>query len=295
MLFKILPAVVLLSSAFAAPLAEPELVSRATQCGQYQSQSSGPYTLFTNGWGWSSGSGSQCSQIDSLTGSSLAWSTTWSWANTPNQVKSYTNVEIPFTKKTIGSYTSMPTTWKWAYTGTNLRVNGMSPCFTLVHHGNKLTQTASCLRHFPGLICQWRPALRSHGMARCLRRRVSTIRERLSLHTYRDGYNRRHRFRSGLWLERIGQGLQLRCTRRSGHELLRRLCECSASVETQLGRSLTYRTEPLLQVSFGELREQWFRAWPVPAGLPGWYGGVYGQQCEADDVGVHYCHQLSLK
>ncbi|RYN24842.1 hypothetical protein AA0112_g8825 [Alternaria arborescens] len=109
------------SSAFASPT---NLLPRATaQCGQYQSQASGPYTLYTNGWGWSSGTGSQCSQIDSLTGTTLAYSTTWSWSGTTNQVKSYTNVETTFTKKQLSSYTSMPTAWKWSYTGTDLRVN----------------------------------------------------------------------------------------------------------------------------------------------------------------------------
>ena len=125
MLSHIIPVLALLSSALGAPASSPHLVSRATaQCGQYQSQSSGPYTLYTNGWGWSSGVGSQCSQIDSLTGSSLAWSTTWSWSSTPNQVKSYTNVETGYTKKQLSAYTSIPTTWKWSYTGTDLRVNG---------------------------------------------------------------------------------------------------------------------------------------------------------------------------
>jgi xyloglucan-specific endo-beta-1,4-glucanase len=123
MLFATL-ALLLSSIALAAPT--DLLATRATsQCGQYQSQSSGAYTLYTNGWGWSSGTGSQCSQIDSLSGSTLAWSTTWSWSGTSNQVKSYTNVETGFTKKQIGGYTSIPTTWKWSYTGTDLRVNGM--------------------------------------------------------------------------------------------------------------------------------------------------------------------------
>jgi len=123
MLFGALSALALFSSVLAAPASEVQLAKRAAQCGQYQSQSNGAYTLFTNGWGWSSGTGSQCSQIDSLSGSTLAWSTTWSWSGTPNQVKSYTNVETGFTKKQISTYTSMPTAWKWAYTGTTMRVN----------------------------------------------------------------------------------------------------------------------------------------------------------------------------
>jgi xyloglucan-specific endo-beta-1,4-glucanase len=113
-------------SSSSSPPRSPYPPTPSSQCSQYTSQSSGPYTLYTNGWGWSSGTGSQCSQIDSLSGSNLAWSTTWSWSGTPNQVKSYTNVETGFTKKQISTYTSMPTTWKWNYTGTDLRVNGTS-------------------------------------------------------------------------------------------------------------------------------------------------------------------------
>ena len=123
MLFSRVTILLISSTALAAPAT---LLPRAAQCGQYQSQSLGPYTLYTNGWGFSSGTGSQCSQIDSYSSSAgLAWSTTWSWSGTPNQVKSYTNVETGFTKKQIGTYTSMPATWKWGYTGTDLRVNGM--------------------------------------------------------------------------------------------------------------------------------------------------------------------------
>ena len=131
MLFSTAALLLLSSTALAAPTS---LLPRAAQCGQYQSQSSGPYTLYTNGWGFSSGTGSQCSQIDSYSSTAgLAWSTTWSWSGTPNQVKSYTNVETGFTKKQIGTYTSMPTTWKWSYTGTDLRVNGMLLMSLLMH------------------------------------------------------------------------------------------------------------------------------------------------------------------
>jgi len=123
----LLPTLALLPWAIAHPVAEPELVSRATQqCGQYQSQSSGPYTLSTNGWGWATGKGSQCSEINSLTGNSLAWDTTWTWSGGPTSVKSYTNVQTYFSQKQLSAYTSIPTTWNWGYTGTNLSNNGMS-------------------------------------------------------------------------------------------------------------------------------------------------------------------------
>ena len=123
----------------------------ASQCGQYSSLSTGSYTLYTNEWGASTAtSGSQCSEIDSLTGSSLAWSTSWSWSGGTNSespllkcttscvqnstlimskyhdlldtnklitnhldVKSYTNVESPMTSKLLSQYTGIPTTWSW--------------------------------------------------------------------------------------------------------------------------------------------------------------------------------------
>ena len=52
----------------------------STQCGQYESIVAAPYTLFTNLWGESNGSGSQCSTLNSETGSTIAWSTNWSWS-----------------------------------------------------------------------------------------------------------------------------------------------------------------------------------------------------------------------
>ncbi|KAL8942981.1 MAG: hypothetical protein Q9216_001337 [Gyalolechia sp. 2 TL-2023] len=94
-----------------------------SQCGQYTSVSTGGYTIYANQWGASTGTGSQCSQIDALSGTSLAWSTTWSWSGSENSVKSYTNVESPMTRKPLSQYTSIPTTWSWSYSGTSLRAN----------------------------------------------------------------------------------------------------------------------------------------------------------------------------
>ncbi|KAL8759602.1 MAG: hypothetical protein Q9199_000646 [Rusavskia elegans] len=115
-----------LASLFVVCLSAPTKVLTPrgpSQCGQYSSISTGSYTIFSDQWGASIGTGSQCSQIDGLTGTSLAWSTTWSWSGNENSVKSYTNVETPYTKKPISQYTSIPTSWKWSYTGSSLRAN----------------------------------------------------------------------------------------------------------------------------------------------------------------------------
>ncbi|KAL9620537.1 MAG: hypothetical protein Q9160_004898 [Pyrenula sp. 1 TL-2023] len=100
-------------------------------CSQYQQSSAGPYTLYTNGWGWSYGTGSQCSQIDTYTSSSntLGWSTTWQWANVSSgygqyNVKSFTNVQSnQFQSKPLSQYKSIPTAWNWYYTGNDYIAN----------------------------------------------------------------------------------------------------------------------------------------------------------------------------
>ncbi|KAL6720882.1 hypothetical protein ACLMJK_002807 [Lecanora helva] len=113
----------LLSQTSAAPTQALE-PRGASQCGQYSSISTGTFTIASNEWGASYGSGSQCSQINSLSGSSLGWQTTWSWANNPNNVKSYTNVVSSTTScKQLSAYTKIPTTWSWSYTGSSLRAN----------------------------------------------------------------------------------------------------------------------------------------------------------------------------
>ncbi|KAI9656127.1 MAG: hypothetical protein M1831_004698 [Alyxoria varia] len=121
------------SLALAAPATGVEGPSKTlerrqqSQCGQYSSISSGGFTLAANQWGANTAgtTGSQCSYITGVAnGNSLQWYTTWTWANNPNQVKSYTNVVKPSVPlKAINSYRSIPTSIQWSYTGTNLRCN----------------------------------------------------------------------------------------------------------------------------------------------------------------------------
>ncbi|KAL8829983.1 MAG: hypothetical protein Q9170_005940 [Blastenia crenularia] len=122
MFLRLVAGAAILAFSLAAPtkVLEPRGPS---QCGQYSSISTGSYTIYSNEWGASTGSGSQCSQIDGLSGTSLAWSTTWTWSGGTNIVKSYTNVESPMTSKPLSQYTSIPTTWSWSYSGTSLRAN----------------------------------------------------------------------------------------------------------------------------------------------------------------------------
>lgn len=56
----------------------PTIHKRADICGQWDSATTGVYTLYQDLWGEdNASSGSQCSGIDSLSGSDIAWHTTY--------------------------------------------------------------------------------------------------------------------------------------------------------------------------------------------------------------------------
>ena len=111
-----LPALSLLS--LAAPAPEPgtnaDLVARQTvdtsqHCGQWDTVNAGPYTMFLDLWGKDgASSGSQCSQITSLSGSTIAWKTTWKWVG-GNGVKSFSNIQLnQGINKQLSQIKSMP-------------------------------------------------------------------------------------------------------------------------------------------------------------------------------------------
>ena len=100
--------------AYSAPTST--LASRAvTQCGQWDSITTGSYILYQDLWDESAGTGSQCSTLESLSGSTLAWQTNWSWSGGSSSVKSYANAVVQFTSKPLGQLTSIPTSWAWRY------------------------------------------------------------------------------------------------------------------------------------------------------------------------------------
>lgn len=107
------------SSAFAAPTAvepTPTLDKRATtiSCDSWGSLVTGAYTIYHNNWGASAASsGSQCTYFDSLSGSTVAWHTTWSWAGGSSSVKSYSNVALENVNKQLSAVSSIPSVWKY--------------------------------------------------------------------------------------------------------------------------------------------------------------------------------------
>jgi xyloglucan-specific endo-beta-1,4-glucanase len=63
--------------------------------GQFDSVNLGQYSLLNNLWGeYDAASGSQTSQVTSLSGNEVAWTTTYSWTGAPTQVKSFANIQL---------------------------------------------------------------------------------------------------------------------------------------------------------------------------------------------------------
>ncbi|RAO65734.1 uncharacterized protein BHQ10_001746 [Talaromyces amestolkiae] len=100
-------------------------------CSQYSSYTSGQYTVNNNLWGESSGSGSQCTYVNSISNSGVSWSTTWAWQNSNSQVKSYANSQLSgLTKKLVSNIGSIPTSVQWSYSNTNINADVSYDLFT---------------------------------------------------------------------------------------------------------------------------------------------------------------------
>jgi len=116
---SILPAA-LWTSVLASPTRT--LQERATtMCDSWGSLATGQYTIYQNNWGASAAtSGSQCTTFNSISGTTVAWSTSWTWEGGAGSVKSYSNVALENVNKQLSAVSSIPSTWKWSQTGTNL-------------------------------------------------------------------------------------------------------------------------------------------------------------------------------
>lgn len=119
MLFtSLLTAGFLAATALAAPADAPSktLERRATTiCGQWDSVVTGTYTLYQDLWGESAAtSGSQCSTFDSLSGDTIVWSTSWTWAGGSSSVKSFANVVVTqSTGYQVSAISSIPSVWDY--------------------------------------------------------------------------------------------------------------------------------------------------------------------------------------
>ncbi|KAJ7233867.1 concanavalin A-like lectin/glucanase [Mycena haematopus] len=90
-------------------------IDTSSHCGQYDLVVlHGTYTLLLDQWGMASAtSGSNCAAIASLSGSTVAWSSTWTW-NGGYDVKSFNNMNLNNgLNKQLSAIQSIPTTWSW--------------------------------------------------------------------------------------------------------------------------------------------------------------------------------------
>lgn len=107
----------LMTGVLASPVSQ--VAKRQTSCDQYGVESSGVYTVNQDLWGEANGSGSQCSNLNTVSDGNVVWSTTWSWSG-DDSVKSYANGELTFDPVQLSGISSLSTTWSWSYTQTNM-------------------------------------------------------------------------------------------------------------------------------------------------------------------------------
>ena len=119
-LIALITAGFLATTALAAPsvaeVPSKTLDKRATTiCGQWDSVVTGTYTLYQDLWGESAAtSGSQCSTFTSLSGNTIVWSTSWTWAGGSSSVKSFANVVVTqSTGYQVSTISTIPSVWDY--------------------------------------------------------------------------------------------------------------------------------------------------------------------------------------
>ncbi|KAF4566274.1 hypothetical protein EYR36_011690 [Pleurotus pulmonarius] len=123
MFSKSIAVLLLLPFALAAPtspnniLEARQSIDTSTHCGQWDTVNAGTYTFFQNLWGaGGASSGSQCGNLVSLSGSTIAWKTTWTWTG-GSGVKSYSNIQQNQNAgRQLSAISSIPSTWSWSQT-----------------------------------------------------------------------------------------------------------------------------------------------------------------------------------
>jgi hypothetical protein len=77
--------------------------------GQFDEVISQPFTLFLDQFGSSGGTGQSCAHIVSQSGSTISWTTNWTWTAGTKGVKSFTNVGLNTgVNKQLGAIKSIP-------------------------------------------------------------------------------------------------------------------------------------------------------------------------------------------
>lgn len=100
-------------------------------CGDWDKIQAGAYTLENNLWGkHAATSGQQCTTLDGSSGSTLRWSSTWSWTGGENNPKAYPNVLVKVQQVRLSKIGSIRSNWAWTYSGNSLRADVAYDLFT---------------------------------------------------------------------------------------------------------------------------------------------------------------------
>ncbi|KAI9566136.1 glycoside hydrolase family 12 protein [Boletus coccyginus] len=94
--------------------ASPLECSAQTACGQFDTITSGSYSLLTDLWGVSAATcGSQCSTLECVNGNTVKWSTEWTWS-CETGVKSFSNIQLNVgINQQLSAISTMHSTWHW--------------------------------------------------------------------------------------------------------------------------------------------------------------------------------------
>ncbi|KAI5117206.1 hypothetical protein M0805_005176 [Coniferiporia weirii] len=108
----------LITTSFSAStplLSARQSVDTTVYCGQWDTATAGNYELLLDQWGISGATGSQCGQITSLSGSTIAWKTNWTWSG-GSGVMTFTDIQLNAgVGVQLSAISSIPTTWDWSY------------------------------------------------------------------------------------------------------------------------------------------------------------------------------------
>ncbi|KAK0389966.1 hypothetical protein NLU13_3539 [Sarocladium strictum] len=102
-----------------------------TLCKQYGYHRDNGYEILNNLWGKDSAtSGSQCTYYNGRVGTGVSFSSDWSWAGKPNDVKSFIYANRVFTRPLISNIKTLPTSAQWSYNASDIRANVAYDIFT---------------------------------------------------------------------------------------------------------------------------------------------------------------------
>ncbi|KAJ6487892.1 glycoside hydrolase family 12 protein [Mycena sanguinolenta] len=106
-------------------------IDTTSHCGLFDSVVAGSYSLLLDQWGASGAtSGSDCANLVSLSGTTVAWKSVWTW-NGGNGVKSFTDINVNSgLNQQLSAISTIPSTWDWSYSTSSIVADVAYDLFT---------------------------------------------------------------------------------------------------------------------------------------------------------------------